>query len=61
MILRMLLGVLLASNVAAEVVAVEVHAGDRDRTGALCELALPAFKGRTLALRMKDGTRHDAV
>ncbi len=57
MILRMLLGVLLASNVAAELVAVEVHARDRNRTGALCELALPAFKGRTLNLRMKDGTR----
>ena len=57
MILRILLGALLAVNVRAEVVAVEVQAGERDRVEALCEFALPAFKGRTLALRMKDGTR----
>ena len=52
-----LAGLGLTGSVLAEVVAVEVHGGVRERVGVLCEFALPAFKGQTLALKMKDGTR----
>ena len=59
--MRLLVGLLgglgLAGSVLAEVVAVEVHGGARDRVEVLCEFALPAFKGRTLALKIQDGTR----
>ena len=44
-------------SVLAEVVALEVHGGAKDRIEVLCEFPLPAFKGQTLALKMKDGKR----
>ena len=43
-----LVGFGLTGSVLAEVVAVEVHGGVRERVGVLCEFALPAFKGATL-------------
>ena len=59
--MRLLVGLLgglgLAGSVLAEVVAVKVHGGVRDRVEVLCEFALPTLKGRTLALKMQDGTR----
>ena len=50
-------GLGMTGSVLAEVVAVEVHGGARERIEVLCEFLLPAFKGQTLALKMKDGTR----
>ena len=59
--MRLLVGLLggfgLAESVLAEVVAVEVHGGARERVEVLCKFTLPAFKSRTLALKMQDGTR----
>ena len=46
-------GLGLTGSVLAEVVAVEVHGGGRERVEVLCEFALPGFKGRTLALKME--------
>jgi len=57
LLVGLLVGLGLAGSVLAEVVAVEVHGGARDRVEVLCEFALPAFKGHTLALKMQDSTR----
>lgn len=55
--LMFLCGLGFIHSLQAEVVAVEVQAGERDRMETLCEFPLPAFKGRSLSLRMKNGTR----